>query len=172
MGKKGRKEIISENRFIHSKLWLPRLAEGMVVEAGIRQPLLANSSRYQISGQPGHRPEELLFAWKSVVARRLTEGGLVIGQFYNLSKYFDKEVLARREVDMKAYRLWAKLNDTVIQVRTGVGTSGKVAIGEVIGQGTIGGALVSQASLDDASWQATLFGTKHGSALLAEIRNS
>ena len=179
MGEKGRKEILSENRFIHSKLWLPRLAEGMVVEAGIRQPLLANSSRYQISGQPGHRPEELLFAWKSVVARRLTEGGLVIGQFYNLSKYFNMEVLAdtmdvlaRREVDMKAYRLWAKLNDTVIQMRTGVGTSDKVAIGEVIGQGTIGGALVSQASLDDASWQATLFGTEHGLALLAEIRNS
>ena len=90
------------------------------------------------------------------MARRLAEGRLVIGQFYELSKYFDKEVLAdtmdvlaRWEVDMKAYRLWTKLNDTVIQVRTGVGTSGKVAIREVIGQGTIGGALVSQASLDD-----------------------
>ena len=57
------------------------------------------------------------------------------------------DILARREVDMKAYRLWAKLNDTVIQMRTGVGTSDKVAIGEVIGQGTIGGVLVSQASL-------------------------
>ena len=107
-----------------------------MVEAGIKQPLLANSSRYQVGGQPGHRPEELLFAWKSVVARQLAEGRLVIGQFYDLSKYFDKEVLAdtmdvlaRREVDSKAYRLWAKLNDTVIQVRTGVGTSQKAAIG-------------------------------------------
>ena len=155
-GKNGRKEILSDSRFIHSKFWLPRLAEGLVVEAGLKQPLLANSSRYQIGGQPGHRPEELLFAWKSVVARMLAEGRLVIGQFYDLSKYFDKEVLAdtmdvlaRREVDLKAYRLWAKLNETVIQVRTGVGTSEKAAIGEVIGQGTVGGALVSQASLDD-----------------------
>ena len=42
----------------------------------------------------------------------LAEGRLVIGQFYDLNKYFDKEVLAdtmdvlaRREVDLKAYRL-------------------------------------------------------------------
>ena len=73
-----------------------------------------------------------------------------------LSKYFDKEViadtmdvLARRMVDPKAYRLWTKLNDTVIQVRTGAGCSARADIGEFVGQGTIGGALVSQASLDD-----------------------
>ena len=52
------------------------------------------------------------------------------------------DVLARRQVDLKAYRLWAKLNDTTIEVRTGVGTTKKADIGEVIGQGTIGGALV------------------------------
>jgi hypothetical protein len=155
-GKSGKKEILSDNRFIHTKLWAPRLAEGLVVEGGIKEPLLRNSSRYQVGGQPGHRPEELLFAWKSVVARRRSQGKLIIGQFYDLTKFFDKEVmadtmdvLAKRNVDPKAYRLWAKLNDTNIQVRTGVGTSEKAYIGEVIGQGTIGGALVSQASLDD-----------------------
>ena len=51
----------------------------------------------------------------------------------------------RRQVDPKICRLWAKLNDTRIQVRTGVGTSDKAEIGIVIGQGTMGGALASQA---------------------------
>ena len=46
-------------------------------------------------------------------------------------------------------RLWAKLNTTRIQVRTGVGNTEKEDIGAVIGQGTIGGAIASQGSLDD-----------------------
>ena len=41
------------------------------------------------------------------------------------------------------------MNDTRIRVRTGVGNTEKAEIGFVIGQGTIGGALASQASLDD-----------------------
>ena len=41
------------------------------------------------------------------------------------------------------------MNNTRIQVRTGVGNTKKAEIGFVIGQGTIGGALASQASLDD-----------------------
>ena len=43
-----------------------------------------------------------------------------------------------------------KLNEnTQIKVRTGVGESGSVNVGAVVGQGTIGGALVSQAVLDE-----------------------
>ena len=88
---------------------------------------------------------------KSVVAWKMVNKEMYLGQYYDLSKFFDKEVLsdtmdvlARRQVDLKAYRLWAKLNDTCIEVRTGVGTTKKADIGEVIGQGTIGGALVSR----------------------------
>ena len=59
------------------------------------------------------------------------------------------DVLYRRGVDPKVCRLWAKLNETRIQVRTGVGNTEKAEIGTVIGQGTIGGAIASQGSLDD-----------------------
>ena len=59
------------------------------------------------------------------------------------------DVLYRRGVHPKVCRLWAKLNITRIQVRTGVGNTEKEDIGAVIGQGTIGGAIASQGSLDD-----------------------
>ena len=57
----------------------------------------------------------------------------------------------KRGADPKAIRLWYKLNEnTKIQVKTnGAGLSTPGDVGAVIGQGTIGGALVSQAVLDD-----------------------
>ena len=82
---------------------------------------------------------------------------MVIIQGYDISKYFDKEriedgVLSclRRGADPKAVRLWYKLNeDTRIRVRTGAGMTRVGEVGAVIGQGMIGGSLVSQAVLDD-----------------------
>ena len=65
---KGSREILPNNRFIHCKDWLPRAAEGLVVEDGLKEPLIAGSSIYQIGGQPGHRPEELVFSLKSIIA--------------------------------------------------------------------------------------------------------
>ena len=48
-------------------------------------------------------------------------------------------------------RLWYKLNDdTRIQVKLGIGLSNVGEVGPVVGQGTIGAALISQAVLDDA----------------------
>ena len=55
-----------------------------------------------------------------------------------------------RDVNPKIVRLWAKLNERItIKVKTGVGESQKVKVGAVVGQGTIGGALVRQAVLDE-----------------------
>ena len=52
-------------------------------------------------------------------------------------------------VDSKAYRTWAKLNEnTGIRVKTGTGYTDWSDEGSMIGQGTVGGALVSQANLD------------------------
>ena len=56
-------------------------------------------------------------------------------------------------MDPKICRFWAKVNDTRIQVRTGVGTKDKAEIQLMIGQGTMGGALASQASLDDGIYR-------------------
>ena len=59
-GGQGRRHNLADNRFIHSKPWWPRLAEGLIVEEGLKQPLVEGSSVYQIGGQPGHRSEEHL----------------------------------------------------------------------------------------------------------------
>ena len=54
-----------------------------------------------------------------------------------------------RGANRKATKLWLKLNEnTKIKVKTGVGLSEEANVGAVVGQGTIGGALVSQAVLD------------------------
>ena len=156
-GGKGKKEVLSDNRFIHSKTWMPRLAEALLVEGGMKQPLVEKSTIYQIGGQSKHRPEELIFSIKSLVAKVRNEKKPVILQCWDISKFFDKEMIEdailtcyKRDVNPKIVRLWAKLNEnTTIKVKTGVGESERVNVGAVVGQGTIGGALVSQAVLDE-----------------------
>ena len=82
---------------------------------------------------------------------------MLVINFYYLSKYFDKEMIEdavitcwKRKADIKAIRLWHKLNkDTRIQVKTGAGLSRHGEVGAVLGQGTLGGAIVSQAVLDE-----------------------
>ena len=155
VGKK--RETLDSNRFIHSKGFFARAAEGLLVEDGLKTPLLAGSSIFQIGGQPGHRPEEMVFVMKSVVARYKKEGKLLVVNFYDLSKYFDKEMIEdavltcwNRGADIKAIRLWYKLNEkTRIRVKTGAGLSNYDEVGAVLGQGTLGGAIISQAVLDE-----------------------
>ena len=133
------------------------MAESLVVEDGLKDPLIQGSSIYQIGGQPGHRSEELLFVLKSVVARSREQGRMIILQSYDISKIFDKEMIEdavltcrKRGADPKATRLWYNLNaNTRIKVRTGVGVTRSGEVGAVVGQGMLGGALVSQAVLDD-----------------------
>jgi hypothetical protein len=156
-GGKGKREILPDNRFIHSKPWFPRTVEGLVVAGGLKAPLVEGSSRFQIGGQSGHRVEEMIFTMKSVIAKYRAEGKMVILQCYDLEKFFDKEMTedavltcVKRNADPKAVRCWFKLNEeTTIKVRTGVGVTNQASVGSVIGQGTIGGALVSQAVLDE-----------------------
>ena len=156
-GGKGKKEVLSDNRFIHSKSWMPRLAEALLVEGGMKQPLVEKSTIYQIGGQSKHRPEELIFSIKSMVAKIREEKRPILLQCWDISKFFDKEMIEdalltcyKRDVNPKIVRLWAKLNEnTIIKVKTGVGESERVNVGAVVGQGTIGGALVSQAVLDE-----------------------
>jgi hypothetical protein len=112
---------------------------------------------YQIGGQPGHRPEELMFVIKSIIAKQRKGGKPVIIQCQDISKFFDKEMIQdailtcyQRKANPKAIRLWHKLNDeTQVRVKTSQGVSDFTGVGAVVGQGTIGGALVSQAVLDE-----------------------
>ena len=97
-----------------------------------------------------------MFVLRSVIAKYRKEGKAVIIQTCDISKFFDKETLEdatltcyRRGADLKACRLWYKLNqDTRIQVRTGAGLTDYSEAGSLVGQGTLGGALVSQGVLD------------------------
>ena len=91
--KKGRAEDLNNNRFLHCKEWWPRVAEGLVVEDGLKGPLIQGSSIYQIGGQPGHRSEELMFVLKSLIAKYRAEGKLIVLQAYDVSKNFDKELI-------------------------------------------------------------------------------
>ena len=73
-----RKEILSQNRFVHCKGWFARVAESLVVEDGLKQPLIEGSSMYQIGGQPGHRPEEMVYVMKSIIAKYMMDGKMII----------------------------------------------------------------------------------------------
>ena len=74
----------------------------------------------------------------------------------DLVAFFDRETihdvmatLYDVGVNNTAARLWYKLNqDTEIRVKTSAGMTDSVYVGDVIGQGTAGAALVSQLNLD------------------------
>ena len=87
-GGTGKREKLSDNRFVHSKFWFPRLVEGLIVGEGLKKPLLNGSSMYQIGGQPGHRCEELIFVMKAIISKYRSEGKCLILQtsdFQNFS---------------------------------------------------------------------------------------
>ena len=152
---KGLREELSNNRFIHSKEWLPRTCDFLVVEK-IKPFIVKGTSKFQIGGIEKHRPQEHLFSVKSVLAMYSENNINIIFQLYDIQKYFDKEnlrdamnTLYQIGVEPQMYRAWFNLNkNTVIRVKTGTGYSEWADAGELIGQGTGGGALVSSVNLD------------------------
>ena len=115
---KGRREMLPSNRFIHSKSMFSRTAEALVVVEGLKQPLIDDSSMYQIRGQPGNRAEELVFCLKSIMSKYRKEGKSIIIQTSDIAKKFDKKMIegaiiscVNRGANKKACRLWYKLNE-------------------------------------------------------------
>ena len=92
-GGSGRRQYFTDNRFIHSKPWFPRTFEGLLVTQGLKEPLVSQSSIYQIGGQTKHRAEELVFSLKSIVIKYRKQGKPVIIQSSDISKYFDKVMI-------------------------------------------------------------------------------
>ena len=152
---KGKKDDLENSRYIHLKDWLPRTCDSLLVDL-MKERILASSSIFQIGGQEGHRTQEHLFTLRSIIARESYLGGGVVFQLYDIKKFFDKEnlrdvmdTLHNCGVHPKLYRAWFKLNQhTTIKVNTAVGMSGSAEAGELIGQGSAGGALASQANID------------------------
>ena len=135
--------------------FLPRSYEALDV-AKMKDKILSSSSKYQVGGQPGHGPEEHIFTIKSIWAMLVKEGKGMIITLIDIISFFDREdigdvmeTLHRIGVNNKAARVWFKLNEgTEIAVKTATGVSDSAVVGDCIGQGTAGAALVSQANLD------------------------
>ena len=78
---------------------------------------------------------------------------------FRYCQVFEKELIEdanftsfKRGANSKACKLWYELNrGTKIRVRTEVGVTDYVEAAALVGQGTIGGALVSQAVLDEGN---------------------
>ena len=128
-----------------------------MIVANSKHYIIGNASKYQIGGIAGHRPQEHLFVIKSVISLVQMMGKGLIMEFFDITKYFDKENLRdamnnlyRAGVVGKNYRMWYQLNkNSKIRVKIpGIGLSDEKNTGELIAQGTIGGALVSGYNLD------------------------
>ena len=93
---------------------------------------------------------------KSVLALLESRGEGILFQLYDIQKFFDHErlrdvldTLHEVEIDDKVYRAWYLMNkNTRIAVKTGTGLTEEADVGEVVGQGTVGGALASQVNID------------------------
>ena len=153
---KGPADVLKNSRFIHMKEgFLPRTCEALVV-GKMKDQILKSSSKYQVGGQPGHSPEEHIFSIKSVWAMLEKEGSGMIITLVDIVSFFDREdiadvmdTLSRIGVNQKAARTWYRLNEaTEIAVKTATGVTETAVVGDCIGQGTAGAALVSQANLD------------------------
>ena len=151
---KGDESEFSNQRNIHTKEDKPKFFEGIVVDKS-KTILTNHCSKFQIGGIPGHRPKERLFSIKSIISLYNYINIPILLQLWDISKYFDKEVL-RDAMDTlfeagirgKLYRLWFMLNrDAQIRVKTSFGLTGIAATGENVAQGSIGGGLISSLNL-------------------------
>ena len=117
--------------------------------------IIEKCSKFQIGGIPGHRPQEHLFTVKSIIALYHYIDAPLFLQIWDISKYFDKEILRDAMdtlygagIEGKLYRLWFMLNkDSQIKVKTSFGMTGTAMTGENVTQGSIGGALISALNL-------------------------
>ena len=152
---KGSRKCLDNMRHIHIKSDFSKFFGHIVVSAA-KDDILKNMSKYQIATKPGHRPQELLYILKSVIALYNMLGKAIIIQMWDLSKFFDKESLTdclnelyKSNIKGKLYRLLYSMNrNTKISVDTPVGLTYETDRGEGVGQGTLEGALVSAANLD------------------------
>ena len=153
--KKGSAEVLKQNRFIHMKEYLPRTCEALVV-GKMKSAIMEKSTIYQIGGQSGHSLEEHVFSLKSLIGLREHQGEGLILSLVDIIAFFDREdildvmeTLNKKETNKKAARLWFKLNDnTEISVKTAVGVSSSADVGALVGQGSSGAAMASQAMVD------------------------
>ena len=152
---KGSKEDPDMNRNIHIKDEYSKGFDHLIVNKS-KGWMIQKCSKFQIGAIQGHRPQEHLFTLKSMMSYYDMLNLPIIIQVYDLSKYFDKEMLrdamnSLYEADIKGklYRLWFMMNcDNQVRVLTSAGMSDMKTTGENVGQGTVGGGILSSLNLD------------------------
>ena len=152
-GKSDKKDL-SNKRFIHLKDDVPRLF-GHIVTTAVKPTIMSNMPKNQIGTVPGHRAQENLFVVKSVIGVFEKWKKAISIQFFDITKFFDKESLRdglrelyKSNMKGKLYRLLYLLNkDTRICVRTPVGDTEKVETREGLAQGSSEGAIASASNL-------------------------
>ena len=140
---KGDFRDFNNQRNIHIKDFIPKIFEGMVVDRS-KEKIVASCSKFQIGGIPHHRSQEHLFCVKSVISLYSMLKIPLYIQIFDVSKYFDKEILKdamdtlyRAGITGKLYRLWYELyRDSQIRVKTAAGMSGIKTTGENVTQGS------------------------------------
>ena len=151
---KGATNDLNNMRYIHIKDEFPKFFGHLVVNSS-KEIIMKNLSKYQIATKPGHRAQEHIFVLKSVIALYSKCNKSVILQAWDLSKFFDREVLVdcmnelyRKGITGKLYRLIYALNkNTRFSVQTPVGMTEEADRGEGLGQGTGEGAIISALNL-------------------------
>ena len=146
---------MSNHRFIHTKDEIPKSFEHILITKA-KPNIISGCSKFQIGAIPKHQSQEHLFTLKSVMEWYESMKSPLILQLYDISKFFDRENLQdgmnslyNCGISGKLYRLMFEMNKkTVLRVKTGVGLSESVNLGENITQGSIGGALISTVNLD------------------------
>ena len=152
---KGRVTQFLNQRFIHTKNENPKAFEHIIM-AKAKPKIVDGCSKYQIGALPKHRSQEHLFTLKSTIGWYSSLAKPVILQLFDISKFFDREMLKdgmdslyNCGVNGKLYRLIYEMNrSTVLTINTGCGTTQPRRIGANITQGSIGGALISSVNLD------------------------
>ena len=151
----GPKDDLGNHRNIHTKEEIPKFFGHIVINSA-KDKIIGHMSKFQLGTKPGHRAQEHLFVMRSVIAFYVLGGKALILQLYDISKFFDREMLRdcmdtlyNNGIRGKLYRLIYEMNrDTRIKVRTAVGVTNEVSTGEGVGQGTLDGAIVSACSID------------------------
>ena len=152
---KGDLSDYNSQRNIHTKEYVPKLFEGIIVDKS-KDKIVSTCSKFQIGGIPTHRSQEHLFCVKSVVALYSMLNINLYLQVFDLAKYFDKEILKdamdtlyKCGIKGKLYRLWYEMyKDSQIRIKTASGLADIKPTGENVTQGSIGGAILSSANLD------------------------
>ena len=152
---KGDPNSFESQRNIHTKEFIPKLFEGIIVDKS-KEKIISKVSKFQVGGLPKHRSQEHLFCVKSVISLYSSLSLPLYIQIYDISKYFDKEILKDAMdtlyncgIKGKLYRLWYKMyRDSQVRIKTAAGLTDIKTTGENVTQGSIGGAILSSANLD------------------------